>query len=276
MARARERWHASAVRAGAIATLTLTAAVASFGAGAGVSLVRADEATEKLAPLEVTVDKASVDLDAHTLEVRMSRTASHVTLKVYGESGDLLDEAQQDFKGKPAGTALRVRWRPSSDEPVARIDVFGYDEQGYYSGVRIVPWSVRIPHEEVQFETNRADIRPDEEPKLEDSLSKIQAALAKHKDLGPITLFVAGHTDTRGKPEHNLELSNRRARAIAGWFRKHGLAIPIAYAGFGESSLLVKTADEVDEPKNRRVDYVLGVEEPRFKTTGGRPAWKRL
>jgi hypothetical protein len=38
----------------------------------------------------------------------------------------------------------------------------------------------------------------------------------------------------------------------------------------------VKTADEVDEPRNRRVDYILSIDEPVMKTTGFRPAWRRV
>ena len=37
---------------------------------------------------------------------------------------------------------------------------------------------------------------------------------------------------------------------------------PIAYEGMGESSPIVKTGDEVDEPRNRRVDYILALEPP--------------
>ena len=37
----------------------------------------------------------------------------------------------------------------------------------------------------------------------------------------------------------------------------------------------VKTRDEVDEPRNRRVDYMLGIEPPRFKKSNTTPSWKR-
>jgi hypothetical protein len=40
--------------------------------------------------------------------------------------------------------------------------------------------------------------------------------------------------------------------------------------------LKVKTADEVDEPRNRRVDYVLNIDAPRLKSTGAPAAWKRI
>jgi outer membrane protein OmpA-like peptidoglycan-associated protein len=88
-------------------------------------------------------------------------------------------------------------------------------------------------------------------------------------------LYVVAHTDTVGSAEYNLGLSARRAQSLAHWFRSHGLKSPIAFAGVGESALRVKTADEVDEPQNRRADYMLGLEPPRFRTTGSSPAWKR-
>jgi len=90
-----------------------------------------------------------------------------------------------------------------------------------------------------------------------------------------VTLYILAHTDTVGTAEYNLRLSTRRAQAIARWFRQNGLRIPMAYDGVGESMPKVKTADEVDEPRNRRVDYMLGVEPPRFKHSGATPSWKR-
>ena len=84
------------------------------------------------------------------------------------------------------------------------------------------------------------------------------------------------NTDTVGDASYNLLLSRQRAQAIAKWFRQRGLKIPIGYEGFGETALLVKTADEVDEPRNRRVDYILSVDEPVFKSSGLRPTWYRV
>lgn len=226
-------------------------------------------------PLEVTIDKSTVDLEKRRLEVRMSRPAGHVRIKVLTADGGLLADDDIDFKGQPANARLVVTWKPLSDEPVARIEVYAYDVDDNYKGIAIVPWSLEIPHEEVNFETNSAVIRAEEEPKLERSLEAIREAFEQHKELGNVTLFIAGHTDTRGSAEHNRNLSRQRARAIATWFRNHGLTLPIAYEGFGEHALKVPTADEVDEPRNRRVDYVLAVEPPRLKSD--KPvAWKRL
>lgn len=255
---------------------TFLLSVVALAASTALPAHAEDDATKNLPKLEVKIDKSRVDLDGHQLVVRMNRKASHVQIKVFDAQGSLLADESHDFKGRPPGSSLVVTWKPNGSEAVGRIDVWGHDAYGYYAGVRIVPWSLSIPHEEVNFETNSAKIRKSEEPKLEASAKLILDALAKYKHLGRITLFIAGHTDTVGSPAHNKQLSNRRARSIAIWFRKSGLKIPIAYFGFGESSLLVKTPDETAEAKNRRVDYVLAVEPPRLKKTGKSPAWSSL
>jgi outer membrane protein OmpA-like peptidoglycan-associated protein len=221
------------------------------------------------------IDKAKVDLNEHHLEVKASRDLAKVTIKVVGDSGAVLADDARELSAHPAGTPLVVSWSPSSDEPVARIEVFVYDTDGYYKGIAITPWSVSIPHEEVNFKTDSSHIDDSEKPKLEASFAKISEALASHPQLR-VSLFVAGHTDTVGDAYYNFRLSRMRAQAIAQWFRQRGVKIPIAFEGFGESALLVKTPDEVDEPRNRRADYILSVDEPVFKSTGVRPSWNRV
>jgi outer membrane protein OmpA-like peptidoglycan-associated protein len=231
---------------------------------------------EQLPPLRVQVEKSRVDLKAHRLELTMSRQPSKVTIKVQGDSGAILADESHDFSGSVAGGTLVFTWSPSSDEPVAKIEVFGWDAYGYYAGVAVVPWSVSIPHEELNFRTDSAEIDASERPKLEKSYVLVTETIGKHKNIGQAVLFIAGHTDTVGTNEHNFRLSLARAQSIANWFRRRGLTIPIAYEGFGKTSLLVKTADDVDEPRNRRVDYILAVDEPTLKTTGFRAGWKRV
>src|SRR5580658_9064866 len=105
-------------------------------------------------PLDVTIDKSKVDLSAHHLELKASRDLARVTIKVVGDSGAVLADDSKDLGPQPAGTTLVVAWTPSSDETVARIEVFAYDVDGYYKGFALTPWSVVIPHEEVNFKTD--------------------------------------------------------------------------------------------------------------------------
>jgi len=69
---------------------------------------------------------------------------------------------------------------------------------------------------------------------------------------------VNGHTDTSGSPRHNQGLSERRAASVAAELVR--LGVPrgeIVTRGFGQTQLLVATADNVREPQNRRVEIIL-------------------
>ena len=230
-------------------------------------------------PLKVQVDKTKVDLKQHRLEVKMSHPAGKVKIQVFADSDALLADEEQDFTGRPGGAPLIVTWTPSSDAPVGRIEVHAYDAQGSWVGVELAPWFVPIPHEDVNFKTDSAEIDQPETPKLEAAYGKLDEVLAKdqaHGRMHPgITLYIAGHTDTVGSASHNLKLSQDRARSIAAWFRKRGVKLPIAFEGFGETSPEVKTADNVDEPRNRRVDYVLSDGPPTY-SAAFKPSWKRI
>lgn len=69
---------------------------------------------------------------------------------------------------------------------------------------------------------------------------------------------VIGHTDTAGTKEHNFTLSTRRAQTVRDLLVAKGVdpAI-IQVTSHGEGNPLVPTADNVKEPKNRRVEVVI-------------------
>jgi outer membrane protein OmpA-like peptidoglycan-associated protein len=212
------------------------------------------------------------------MPILISSPDGKVELRISGASGGPpLLEHEQDFADHDPAIPLFVTWKPlPKGTEVGRVDLKVTDASGAFKGFALFPWSVYIPHEEVNFATDSASIDRAETPKLQASLSKIADALAKHKNLGPIKLYIAGHTDTVGTAVYNLNLSRRRAQSIAGWFRKNGLRIPIAYEGFGEFALAVATADNKDEPRNRRVDYILSVEDPTLKATEFQAVWKPI
>ena len=68
-------------------------------------------------------------------------------------------------------------------------------------------------------------------------------------------VLVIGHTDTVGEADNNDRLSAQRAETVKGFLV--GIGIPaerIRTAGRGERELLVPTDDNIDEPRNRRVE----------------------
>ena len=69
---------------------------------------------------------------------------------------------------------------------------------------------------------------------------------------------VIGHTDTLGNPPHNQQLSMSRAEMIRDRLVKDGLnPKSISVAGRGQLDLAVVTADQVAEPRNRRVEITV-------------------
>lgn len=67
-------------------------------------------------------------------------------------------------------------------------------------------------------------------------------------------MVITGHTDTKGTAAMNDTLSAQRAQLIRQLFVGKGFPeTRIESAGRGERELAVPTADEVDEPRNRRV-----------------------
>jgi outer membrane protein OmpA-like peptidoglycan-associated protein len=71
-------------------------------------------------------------------------------------------------------------------------------------------------------------------------------------------VVVIGHTDTTGTRAGNIELGLKRARSIRVSLIDAGIdASLIEVTSNGEADLLVKTADEVLEPRNRRVEITV-------------------
>ncbi|MGC4008426.1 MAG: OmpA family protein [Pseudomonas sp.] len=67
-------------------------------------------------------------------------------------------------------------------------------------------------------------------------------------------IVVTGHTDTIGPTRRNDELSQQRAGEVRQMLVQRGFpAARVEAVGRGERELAVPTADEVDEPRNRRV-----------------------
>lgn len=72
-------------------------------------------------------------------------------------------------------------------------------------------------------------------------------------------ISVIGHTDTVGDALHNHALGSERARQVAELIRTEGKTqvIKMAIESHGERNLLVPTPDNLDEPRNRRVEVTV-------------------
>ena len=69
---------------------------------------------------------------------------------------------------------------------------------------------------------------------------------------------IVGHTDTKGSEKYNLDLSTRRAKAVAELLAA-GNINPVIFeiTSHGEGNPLIKTGDNVSERRNRRVEVTV-------------------
>ena len=99
----------------------------------------------------------------------------------------------------------------------------------------------------VFFEVGGTTLTPASQQIMTEALA---AALARSGG----DIVVTGHTDTKGTGESNDQLSRRRAQEVVQLFVERRFpANRVEAVGRGERDLAVPTADEVDEPRNRRV-----------------------
>ena len=89
----------------------------------------------------------------------------------------------------------------------------------------------------------------------EESRRELDKVLAALRERPSPDVLVIGHTDTMGDADANDGLSAQRAETVKGFLV--GIGIPaerIRTGGRGEREPLVATEDNVDEPRNRRVE----------------------
>lgn len=100
--------------------------------------------------------------------------------------------------------------------------------------------------------------RFDSEELTDEGKKLVQDVLQTVKSQPVPDVVVVGHTDTTGSQQSNAELGLRRANAVRTLLVEAGLsASAIEVRSHGEAELLVKTADGVFEPRNRRVEITV-------------------
>ena len=89
----------------------------------------------------------------------------------------------------------------------------------------------------------------------EESKVVVTAMLVEMKSRPSPEITVIGHTDRLGAESYNDDLSLKRAQIVkAKLVEQQVPESSISVAGRGEREPLVPTADEVAEPRNRRVE----------------------
>lgn len=114
------------------------------------------------------------------------------------------------------------------------------------------PIESKIAFESLEFENGKADILES----MHRDLDKVANFLIDHPDLG---LRISGHTDSAGKEEANLKLSQDRANAIKRYLIDEFTIkdTRIEAIGYGSSKPIVEELTNKDRQLNRRVEFEI-------------------
>ncbi len=134
--------------------------------------------------------------------------------------GSYMDAQERDFRAQLRGA--RVRVARIGDDLVLSLE------------------------DNVLFDDN--DLSSDGQSVLERT-----AELLRHYDHTAIA--IGGYTDTSGKPEQNMAVSEKRARLVADALISDGVAPQrVGAQGYGATHLRIMTGPDKSEPRNRRIE----------------------
>ncbi len=217
-----------------------------------------------VSPIKVKVSKNGLDAINGRLSLTAKTPIAKAQIDIFDQDGSMVDQRTSTFDGQDGQGTILLRFDPIQANRVFRLELSIEDASGQWKRFKFVRWFAEIPHDDVIFESARWEINPEEAKKLDTAIERLQAEVAAFRtSVGradvdfDVSLYIGGMTDTVGTKLDNQRLSLHRAKAIASYFRTHGLRMPIYIAGFGETGLRVSTADEVEEARNRRAIYVL-------------------
>lgn len=114
------------------------------------------------------------------------------------------------------------------------------------------PIESKIAFQSLEFENGKANILPE----MHTDLDKIANFLIDHPELH---LKISGHTDSAGKEESNLKLSQARADAIKNYLVSQFKieATRIEAVGYGSSRPIVQELTDDHKQLNRRVEFEI-------------------
>jgi len=139
---------------------------------------------------------------------------------------------------------------------------FEYSNSGVYALLAGEPRVIRLF--DIYFDLGKATIRKEGERNLYEVIDALKA-------LPDVNLEIAGHTDSTGREEENIDLSSRRAQAIKDFMVLNGVGADRLIArGYGSQYPIVPNDSPENLQKNRRSEFTMisTLADPVQKSTG--------
>ena len=102
--------------------------------------------------------------------------------------------------------------------------------------------------EPINFATNSDELDADSTKRIK----QVATALKNYPDN---SIRVVGHTDSTGNPDYNVDLSQRRAKAVAMALVEEGVAADkVSFVGYGATKPIATNKTRAGRAQNRRVE----------------------
>ena len=182
----------------------------------------------------------------------------------FGHAARLLEEAEGRDGMSPAWLAVRknrlalgLRLAGERDRYLAENPFLQDWEQRFGESLKV----------RVEFETGKADIRPESFPLLDKAAGALKQSGAEN-----YVFLIEGHTDSRGSDDINMPLSEKRAVSVERYLIENG-GLPddrIQTAGYGPRNPVATNETEDGRQKNRRVEIrpFGNISAPQIATNG--------
>lgn len=157
-----------------------------------------------------------------------------------------------------AVAALAVGFSGCSNKYMDKLQSMStYKTDGYYAAERMNNHNAACITENVcinlsvNFATNSAVIDSS-------SLSKVKRLVKYMKENPETTVEISGYTDDRASEAYNMDLSKRRADAVANQIIKYGIgANRVSSKGYGEANPVASNATAEGRHANRRIEATV-------------------
>lgn len=213
-------------RFGAQAVYGATRLDAALPPGWSVRSMAALEALDTLAQGAVTVTPDLVRISGLTGDPQASDTISRLLTQRLGEGAQIALNVRYDRRLDP------VLGLPTGPECLDRLN-----------GV--------LAEHKISFEPGSAVISAA-------GAQPVEALVAAMKDCQDFRMEITGHTDSQGRDEMNLALSEDRAQSVLRALTERGVATDYLTAkGYGETQPIADNETEQGREANRRIEFVL-------------------
>jgi len=101
------------------------------------------------------------------------------------------------------------------------------------------------------FDVNKAELKPDTIV----NLNKLADILQKYPDTN---IIIEGHTDSTGKEDYNMQLSEKRAKSVQNYIMQQGInSNRMTAKWYGETKPVASNETEEGKSQNRRVEISI-------------------